>query len=528
MSETTADSIALRGARAPSVSGPVEGTRVLSAGDRPEHAPRDDRLRGIRDLRQHLARGMLVNGVFQGGLLAVAAIRGVAVAAFISRSDYGIWGLIGLTMWTALGLKTEFGAGEKYIQQSEADQKLAFQRAFTVEVIFTAAVVPIAAACVVVVAEVSGRSEVLLPGLLLLLLLPATMLQFPLGTFYRRLDFRRQRILQATNPIVTIVVTVGLAAAGAGYWSFVIGALVGAWAQAMVTLRVCPYPLALRYEPGTLRRYASFSSPLLLMGLVVLAEFYVIYLVGNAALGVAALGAFTLTGNLLQFTDQADSIVTETLYPAVCAMKDRVGLLSEIFVKSNRLSLVWAVPFGIGIALFASDLVRLVLGPRWLPAVPVLEIMGVVTAVHHVGYNWAAFVKARGTTWPLAVSAIVGAVVVIGAGIPLMYAYHLVGLAWAFVLGEVAGFTVRGIWLSRFFTGVSILTQLVRSFSPTAIAATPILALRAIEGSETTLPAAAGVCAFYVIATIAATLALERPLLQEAVGYMLRRQPQAI
>ncbi len=471
---------------------------------------------------------MLINGVFQVGLLAASAIRGVAVAAFVSRTDYGVWGLIGLTIWASLGLKNQFGAGEKYIQQSEADQELAFQRAFTMEVLFTTAVLPIATAIVVAVAVASGRSEVLLPGLLLLLLLPATMLQFPLAPFYRRLDFRRQRILQAANPIVALAVTVGLAAAGAGYWSFVIGTLAGAWAQALVALHVSPYRLTLRYESGTLRRYTRFSSPLLIMAVAVLCEFYVIYLVGNAALGVAALGAFTLTGNLLQFTDQADSIITETLYPAVCAVKDRVALLSEMFVKSNRLSLVWAVPFGTGMALFASDLVRLIIGPRWLPAVPVLEIMGVVTAVHHVGYNWAAFVKARGTTWPLAVSAIVGATVVIGAGIPLMYSDHLVGLAWAFVLGELAGFIVRGIWLSRFFTGVSILMQLIRAFAPTVVAATPILALRALEGTETTLPAAAAVFAFYLVATVVATLALERPLLREAVWYLLRRQPQAL
>jgi O-antigen/teichoic acid export membrane protein len=527
VAETIAHSLA--GPDAASViSGPGNEAQILASGAATEVPAPDDRLRGIRDVRRHLARGMLITGVFQVGLLGVSAIRGVGVGAFISQADYGIWGLIGLTMWTAVGLKNQFGAGEKYIQQSEADQELAFQRGFTMEVLFTAAVLPVAAGVVVAVTMATGRSEVLFPGLLLLLLLPATALQFPIATFYRRLDFRRQRLLQAANPVVAIIVTIGLAVTGAGYWSLVIGTLVGAWAQTLVVLKVCPYPLALRYESGTLRGYLSFSTPLLVTALAVLAEFYVIYLVGNKALGVAGLGAFTLTGNLVQFTDQADSIVTETLYPAVCAVKDRVALLSEIFVKSNRLSLIWAVPFGIGMALFASDLVRLIIGSRWLPAVPVLEIMGVVTAVHHVGYNWAAFVKARGTTWPIVVSALIGAAVVVGAGIPLMFSDHLVGLALAFVLGELAAFVVRGIWLSRLFTGVSILTQLIRGFAPTVIAAAPILALRVVAGTEKSLLAAAAVFTFYAIATIAATVALERPLLREAFGYMLRRRPQTI
>jgi O-antigen/teichoic acid export membrane protein len=469
---------------------------------------------------------MLTNGAFDVGLVALTAVRGLAVAAFVTRSDYGLWGLIGLTLWTAMGLKTQFGAGEKYIQQSDANQEHAFQRALTMEVIFTCAAAPIAAAALAGVAAATGNSRVLAPGLLLLLLLPATVLQFPIATFYRRMNFRRQRMLQAVDPVVAAVVTVALAAAGAGYWSFVIGILAGAWTLALVSVRVSPYRLALRYERGTLRQYVAFSFPLLVTAVAVLGLFYVIYLVGSDAVGLAGIGAFTLVGNLVQFTDQADGIVTATLYPAVCAVKDRVRLLSEIFVKSNRLSLIWAVPFGVGMALFASDLVRFILGTKWEPAVALLQIMGLVTAVHHVGYNWGAFVKARGMTWPIAVSAVISAAVVIGAGIPLMYSYHLVGLGVAFALGEVAAFVVRGVWIARFFVGARIVPQLLRGFAPTAIAAAPILAGRALLGPEHTLAVAIAVFAVYVAATVFWTWVLERPLLSEAVGYLLRSRVQ--
>jgi len=488
--------------------------------------PRDDRLAGIRDLRRHLARGMLTNGAFQVGLLALSAARGLAVAAFVTRTDYGLWGLIGLTLWTSLGLKTQFGAGEKYVQQADPDQEHAFQRGLTMELLFTAAMAPVSLGAVFAVAAVSGDWRVLAPGLALLALLPATALQFPIAVFYRRLQFRRQRSLQAVEPVLTAAVTIGLAIAGAGYWSFVIGSLCGSWAQALLLVRVSPYRLALRYEPGTLRRYASFSVPLLVTGLAALALFYVIYLVGSRALGVAGIGAFTLAGNLVQFTDQADTVITETLYPAVCAVQERLALLSEIFVKSNRLSLIWAAPFGVGMALFASDLARLVLGARWLPAVPVLQIIGLVTAVHHVGYNWGAFAKARGRTWPIALSAILTSAVVVGAGIPLMYGDGLVGLGIAFALGELAAFAFRAVWVSRFLTGVSLVSQLLRAFAPTALATAPVLALRALYGQEPSLPSALAVFALYVSATVAATFALERPLLREALAYMLGRRPR--
>jgi len=486
----------------------------------------DDRLHGIRDLRRHLARGMLTNGAFQLGAVGLTAVRGFIVAAFMTRSDYGMWGLIGLTIWTAMALKTQFGAGEKYIQQSEANQEHAFQRALTMELIFASVAAPVGAAVVFAVVAVTGNWNVLAPGLVLLLLLPAAVLQFPIATFYRRLDFRRQRILQSVEPVVAALVMVALAVAGAGYWSFVIAMLCGSWTLALIVVRVSPYRFALRYERGTLREYLGFSLPLLVTAISVLAMFYVIYLVGNTALGVAGIGVFTLAGNLLQFTDQADSIITETLYPAVCAMKDRVSLLSELFVKSNRLSLIWAVPFGVGMTLFASDLVRFVIGPRWLGAVPLLQIMGLATAVHHVGYNWGAFVKASGRTWPIALASVPMTAVVIGAGIPLMYSDHIVGLGIAFALAEVVGFAIRGLWLARFFDGFRIGIQLLRAFAPTAVAVAPVLLFRALAGPEQSLAASVAVLAVYVGLTAAATLRFERPLLREAFGYMLRSRPQ--
>src|SRR5947209_9595691 len=374
----------------------MAGADVKQSADSPilDMTRGDDRREGIEDLRHHTARGMIINTAYQVGLVGLSALKGLVVAAFLTRADYGLWGLVGLALWTTLGLKDQFGAGERYVQQSDENQEEAFQRAFTVEVIFAAATAPAVVAIVVGFALLTGHMAIIAPGLTLLLLLPSTVLQFPTAAFYRRMDYRRQRTVQAIDPVIGTVVTVVLASLGAGYWSFVVGLITGSWAGAIVALRASPYRLALRYHRGTLGQYVRFSAPLLVTGVAVLATFQVILLIGSVPLGLAGLGAFTLVGNLVQFTDQADTIVTETLYPAVCAVRDRIELLAEIFVKSNRLSLMWAVPFGVGMTLFASDLVHFVLGRQWSPAVPLLQIMGIVTAVNHVGYNWSAFVKA--------------------------------------------------------------------------------------------------------------------------------------
>ena len=489
-------------------------------------AASDDRRFGIADLRSHTARGMLINAAYQVGLVAVTALRGVIVAAFLTRSDYGVWGLIGLTVWTAMGLKLVFGANEKYVQQSEGNEEHSYQRAFTVELIYAAASTPVAVGIVFAFAFISGHSSILVPGLVLLLLIPATALQFPVAAFYRHMDYRRQRTLQAVEPLGGGVLTLVLAIFGAGYWSLVVGSIAGAWAAAIVALRASPYKLKLRFDTATLRRYVGFSAPLLLNGIAILGLFQVIYLVGAGPLGLAGLGAFTFAGNLVQFTDQADTIVTDTLYPAICAVADRVELLREVFVKSNRLSLMWALPFGVGMSLFGSDLIHFIIGRHWIPAIPLLEIMGIVTAANHVGYNWAAFVKARGSTWPIAISAITTTAITIALAIPLMHSYHLLGIGYALAIGQAVVLVVRGIVMARLFRGFRMFPHLLRAFVPAIIAALPVLLLRATAGPEQNLAAAIAVFALYVIATVVATITLERPLLREALGYLLRRRTQ--
>ena len=72
-----------------------------------------------------------------------------------------------------------------------------------------------------------GTWEILYPGWALALAMPASAFQAPLWTFYRRMDYLRQRRLQVFDPMVAFVVTLGLAAAGLGYWAFVIGTICG-------------------------------------------------------------------------------------------------------------------------------------------------------------------------------------------------------------------------------------------------------------------------------------------------------------
>ncbi|MGI8512192.1 MAG: oligosaccharide flippase family protein [Solirubrobacteraceae bacterium] len=475
-----------------------------------------------RTVRQHTARGTIVNASFLVGLNSLGLVKGFVVAGFLTRTDYGIWGILLITLGT-LGWLKQVGVGEKFVQQREEDQELAFQRAVSVEVVFTGIFTVVALLAVPVTALVYGRSDLLLPGLALALLAPLSILQTPLWVYYRRMEFVRQRTLQAIDPIVSFSVTVALAVAGTGYWSLVLGALAGSAAAGIVAVRAAPYRFAWRLDRATLRSYTSFSWPLLLASASAIVVAQGSILLGNLHLGVAGVGVIVLASAIATYTDRVDAIVTDTLYPAICAVRDRTDLLLESFVKSNRLALMWGLPFGVGLALFASDLVHLGLGEQWIPAIGLIQVFGLVAAANHIGFNWHAFYRARGETRPIAVVVTLSMFAFVVAVPPLIAADGLRGYGIGMMVMTATALAARAFYLARLFPGFVLARHAARAVLPTVPAVLVVLAVREIERVDRTIPVALGELALYGAVTLAATLIFERTLLREVLGYLRGR-----
>jgi polysaccharide transporter, PST family len=486
----------------------------------PDADPSSSRLPpGYGSLRQRTARGTLVNGAFTVGVYSLNLLKGFVVAAFLTASEFGIWGIVVVTLGTLTWLK-QVGISDKYIQQDEPDQEAAFQKAFTLELLFTGTLVLIMCAAVPVIALAYGEGRIWAPALLAIAAIPAGVFQAPVWVYYRRMEFVRQRVLQAVEPVLGFVLTVALAVAGAGYWSLIVGWTVGAWAGAAVALYASPYRIRLRFARGTVPEYVSFSWPLLIAGAASLTIAQGTLLLGRWEIGLAGVGILTLAASISLYTNRVDEIVTQTLYPAICAVKDRVDLLFESFVKSNRLALMWGMPFGVGLALFSGDLVHFALGDQWEPGITLIAAYGVIAGVSHIGFNWDAFFRARGETRPIAVWGVACMVSFIAAAVPLVRAYELDGVAIAMGISALTGLTVRMLYLSKLFSPFQILKHAARSIVPTVPAVLVVLAARLVESGDRTLGLAVAEFTAYVTVTVLATVLFERALLREVLGYL--------
>jgi O-antigen/teichoic acid export membrane protein len=481
----------------------------------------DDRLAFPREeLRGRTVRGVALNALFTAGTEGLVLAQGLIVSILLGPTAIGLYGIVTATAMTIVALK-RVGIDEAFVQQSEQGQEEEFQRAFSLELTVSAAFSLAIAAAAPVVAIVYGEDQ-LLPLTLAAAYMPlAFALQAPTWIFFRRMDFLRQRLLMAVGPVVTFAFTVGLAAAGVGVWSLVIGPAIGNAAAALAAVAASPYRLRLRLEREAARRYFRFSWPIFVSSAAMLVLLQGQLLAFDLWGGISAVGHLTLAYTLTRYADRADHVVASTIYPAICAVRDQVATLEEIFVKSNRAAMIWSIPFCAGIVLFAPDLVAFVLGDEWEPAVVLLQGLAVATALQQLGFNWFSFYRARGDSRPQAVEAGVMAVAFLAFAVPGLALWGATGFVVGRALVSLAMLVVRARYVHRLLPRVRLLALGLRGAAPVGAGTAAALALRlALWGGERPLWQVLCELALFLVVTALSTRALERDLLREFTRYL--------
>jgi O-antigen/teichoic acid export membrane protein len=209
---------------------------------------------------------------------------------------------------------------------------------------------------------------------------------------------------------------------------------------------------------------------------------------------------------------------------------ERTEVLFETFVKSNRLALMWAMPFGLGLSLFASDVVRFGIGEKWRAAVVLLQVFGAAAAVNQIGFNYDAYFRARNDTRPIALVSVASLAAFAVVAVPLLITEGLDGFAGGIGAMCVVTIAARAYFLARLFRGFEPLRHIVRAIAPVIPAAALVLGARAAEsaaGVHRGLAIALGELVVFVVVSLLATVALERTLLREMLGYLARRPAPA-
>lgn len=192
----------------------------------------------------------------------------------------------------------------------------------------------------------------------------------------RNLRFTTMAGIDVLALAISITVGITMAVRGFGYWSLVATALV----PTMVTtvgLWTASAWLPGKPQRGTgMRSMLRFGGTLTLNGIIV----YIAYNLDKVLLGrwwgAQAVGLYGRAYQLISIpTDNLNYAAGEVAFPALARVQDDPVRLKRYFLKGYSLILALTAPITISCALFAPDLIAVVLGPKWHDAVRIFRFL---------------------------------------------------------------------------------------------------------------------------------------------------------
>lgn len=260
--------------------------------------------------------------------------------------------------------------------------------------------------------------------------------------------------------LVSSVVGIGMALAGCGYWS-----LVGMTLASTIVGTVGSF-IALPWIPGMPRRGQGIRSMLHFGGTITLNNL-IVYLAYNTVpnmllgrfCGAEAVGLFGRAYQLVNLPmQQLNNAIYKVAFPALSRIQNDNARVCRSFLSGYSVLLSFNTPITISTALFAEEIIRILLGEKWLHATPVLllltpAILG-FALVNPLGWFMMATGRALRS---LRIAYLVGPVVILGvaAGLP----HGLNGVALGFSVAVVVlvvpiviwalhgtGITMRDFW----------------------------------------------------------------------------------
>jgi O-antigen/teichoic acid export membrane protein len=335
-----------------------------------------------QNLDRAILRGSAWVALSWGGRNALSLLGAIVLARILEPRAFGLVA-IAATITTVLEYIQESGVGAALVQRRD-DVKRAAASAL---VWSSCAGVVLGAFCFGVapwVARGFGAPEATNVIRAMSLLLVIRGVSIGAGSLLdRQMNFRTRMIGELSAGFAQLGISVGLALAGFGVWSLVIGQIAAATVQSAILWALAPWrPHPRDASVSVLRemlRYGRFVSLGNILGLV---NRTLDNVVVGRLLGPAALGTYSIAYRLGDFpTGVVGYAVGRVMFPAYSRLQDDLAAFRTAFVQNmERVSLL-ALPTSVALFVYAEPIVSVLLGPKWHGVVAPLRILAVYTVL---------------------------------------------------------------------------------------------------------------------------------------------------
>jgi lipopolysaccharide exporter len=470
-----------RHSRVEPAPGPAAGDDTgHRAGDRsPAAAELDDTATGIEpgEERPHEGQDLTRAGASGAAWLGGAQVVGklvtllttVLLARLLTPSEFGLVSLALVLLVYAEAI-ADAGVAQAliYLQRTRSAERAALLCSLVMGLLLVGLV---QLAAPLIAAFFNDPEVEPLVRLLSLSLFCNSLAAVPDALMRRALAFPRVVASAMVRTVVTGLVSIALAFAGAGAYAIVGGTVAGAVSYVVAAWLLVPERPDVAFWRTTradVRSVMGYGAPVAGSTLLAKLVYDVDYLIIGRILGATALGYYTLAFRLPEMVIlNVFFVLSVVVFPLYTKMRGDLARLQNGYLFSLRAYALYGVTTGVGLAVTAPLLVPLLFGPQWAQSVIPLVALALYCACRSLSGGSNEVYKALGRPGLSLIVSLARLAVLVPALILAGLQWGIDGVAWAqaatalLFAAVVQVIAARMLQLRWWVVGRSILPSLV-------------------------------------------------------------------
>jgi O-antigen/teichoic acid export membrane protein len=449
------------------------------------------------------------------------------VIRLLNPADYGLFAMTQVVL-SFLAFLNGWGFASALVQSDSVDP-FRIRQAFGLLLLLNALLAAIQYFGAPIAAAYYGQPMVAeLLRVQALIFLATPFIALPEVMMARKLDFRRQAIVNLAAALAGAGTALGCALAGFGVWTLVYAPIALFWTRAIgltIVARLLVWP---SFNFKGCGQIIGFGSAILFSQLFWLVQSQSDVFIAGRRFEPHALGLYAEALFLAQiFMAKFVPPLNEVAFPAYSRIKDDRAAVRWGLIKTIRLLMLIAAPFYCGLAVTAAPIVETLFGMKWIGMVPYIQLIALALIFMTVQILFSPVNSALGKPSVSMRAALCGAIIfpvafLIGAR------WGLIGMAWAWLVAAPLLLLVTAR-LSAPLVGVS-LSDIGRAMLPGLV---PALVMAIAVGFAGQALAGFGLAAPIRLTLLVALGALlygallwllEREALAEVMRLVLRRK----
>ncbi len=452
---------------------------------------------GTKSLTGSAIQGLIWGVGGKAGLILSNLLVLMVLSRLLTPAEFGLYAIAYLFIDFSFAI-AHSGFGIALVQQQEL-------RKSEVDACFTAFLLTgLAFAALLIATSGLLESTLEMPGLRLVLIAVAIAIPAKLAAGFYGFWLQREVKLKAYQNVQTLptivaglAVTIPTALLGWGVWSLIIGYAVSVMIEYGLAYRLAGVRPQTTRALGQLRDMIHVGSATLTNRLIVFAGENFDKVAIASLIGGASLGLYNRATSLVFLPTKLLGLPIESVFLSMFSrLQDEKQRIAFFLERTIAFQAVLLIPAGIGLTLASPLLIRIILGGQWLEAIPVAQILFLVTfarlgyipsemAAISVGKAWGATGRQLAFTLAMLIGATVaspGGIVWIAGGVAVARLLFY-SLSLRFVIREF-GLSLRAIMAGHVQGSVvaimaAIPAMAVASYSPSGPMVTQFASLAA-------------------------------------------------